>query len=673
MTDVAPKKLHLAFHGRIIDSLGIQMYQSPVAAVAELIANAWDADATTVEVSLPEELAEGAEIVIRDNGDGMTFAQCQSRYLNVGRNRRLSEGEKSPQGRPFLGRKGIGKFAGFGIARVVRIDTVSKETGERTVFELDLNKLRSDEFVSSTEREIDVLTAEGPDDSRRVAPGTTIYLGSLLLHRRMAPDAFARSMARRFVLAQQADSFQVTINGLELPQEADPIGNRIEFTFPGAYAGDEKPEDLSITEDRWAHEKLGDGQEVSWQIKFTEKPIGDEELRGVAVYCGVKLAQAPFFFLLSGGLAGQHGQQYMTGRVKADYLDQLGTDIITTERQRINWEEDTANRLLVWGQERLKQLLALWQQRRAEGKIRTIEARLADFSKRIDRLKPSERKVVKQALLRIASVAAIEQTQFEELAGAVLTAWEGGRLRDIIEQVARMETMDAGVLVSVLAEHQVLTALHVAEAVKLKLELVDGLRRRIAARELETAVRDYIAANPWLISPRWETFQVERGIANLVQDALAESGINNDVDWRGRVDLALSSGSQLLILEFMRPGLTVDRSHIDRFQRYVDTLRIRVGANTGLGFRDVTGLLVADRLHLRSEDRILIERIAKDGMLCEEWGTLLGQAEKQWGEFLFALAERAPDDDRVRALIDTEPPADPASADTAKGNLKSPS
>jgi hypothetical protein len=82
------------------------------------------------------------------------------------------------------------------------------------------------------------------------------------------------------------------------------------------------------------------------------------------------------------------------------------------------------------------------------------------------------------------------------LAGAVLTAWEGGRLRDIIEQVARMETMDAEVLVSVRSEHQVLTALHVAEAVKLKLGVVDGLRRRIPARDLETAVRNYVAATP---------------------------------------------------------------------------------------------------------------------------------------------------------------------------------
>jgi hypothetical protein len=49
------KKLHLTFHGRIIDSLGIQMYQSPVAAVAELIANAWDADARQVAVTLPAD------------------------------------------------------------------------------------------------------------------------------------------------------------------------------------------------------------------------------------------------------------------------------------------------------------------------------------------------------------------------------------------------------------------------------------------------------------------------------------------------------------------------------------------------------------------------------------------------------------------------------------------
>lgn len=594
------KKLHLTFHGRIIDSLGIQMYQSPVAAVAELIANAWDADATQVAVTLPADSAASAELVVQDNGAGMTFTECQERYLNVGRNRRLADGERTPGGRPLLGRKGIGKFAGFGIARIVEIETVSSETGERTVFSLDLQKLRSDEFVGES-REIDVLAAEGPDDTRKGAAGTAIRLRSLVYGRRPGADSFVRSMARRFVLAQHVAKFQVTVNDLELPEEADPIGNRVEFVFPRDYVTDEKPPDLTLSRDGWGREEIATGETIEWQIKFTEKPIGEEELRGVAVYCGVKLAQAPFFFLLSGGLAGQHGQQYLTGRVRADYLDRLDADIITTERQRINWEEETAGRLLDWGQRRLKQLLALWQQRRAESKMRAVEAKLANFSRRIDRLKASEARVVKRALLRIASIAAIDQSQFEDLAGAILTAWEGGRLREIIEQVARMETMDAGVLVSVLAEHQVLTALHVAEAVKLKVEMVDGLRRRIAGRELENDIRDFIAANPWLISPEWETFQIERRIRRLVEDALAESGIKDDTDWNGRVDLALSSGTQLLVLEFMRPGLTVDRNHIDRFQRYVDILRTRVDANTTLGFQDITGLLVADKLHRRPE------------------------------------------------------------------------
>src|SRR4051812_1265512 len=97
------KKLHLAFHGRIIDSLGIQMYQSPVAAVAELIANAWDADAPAVEVTLPDHVGDTAELIIKDTGAGMTFADCQAKYLNVGRNRRIEEGDKSAAGRPLLG------------------------------------------------------------------------------------------------------------------------------------------------------------------------------------------------------------------------------------------------------------------------------------------------------------------------------------------------------------------------------------------------------------------------------------------------------------------------------------------------------------------------------------------------------------------------------------------
>ncbi len=107
----------------------------------------------------------------------------------------------------------------------------------------------------------------------------------------------------------------------------------------------------------------------------------------------------------------------------------------------------------------------------------------------------------------------------------------------------------------------------------------------------------------------------------------------------------------------MRPGLTIDRNHIDRFQRYIDILRTRIGANTDLGFRDITGLMVADRLQRNPEDQLAFTRMAAYGMHCSEWGVLLDKAEAQWKDFLFVLAERAPDDDRVRALTVSELPA----------------
>ena len=45
-----PEFLELGFHGRIIEHIGIQMYQSPTAALAEIVSNAWDADATRVDI-----------------------------------------------------------------------------------------------------------------------------------------------------------------------------------------------------------------------------------------------------------------------------------------------------------------------------------------------------------------------------------------------------------------------------------------------------------------------------------------------------------------------------------------------------------------------------------------------------------------------------------------------
>lgn len=386
-------------------------------------------------------------------------------------------------------------------------------------------------------------------------------------------------------------------------------------------------------------------------MSFYERPISDEELQGISIFSHGKLAQSPFFFNLAGGLGGQHGQEYLSGRVEADYLDELEIDLIAPERQRINWQHAESEPLLAWGQGRVRTLLRIWQKRRVELKVQLIETRVdLPFSTRLNRLPHHEQKIVREALKKLAAIPSIDNDEFAELGEGLLLAWEGGRLKELINAVATTEDMSERELVKILVEARVLTALHTAEAVKAKLLVIAGLHERVRNKELENAVRDYIAKDPWLISPKWELYRKEIGVLHLVKEAIAEVNLDETADWQGRVDLVLSSGDTLLILEFMRPGLKVDWNHIERFDQYITAIRVKLRANTGAQFKNVVGYLVADKLEKSAMVINRLERMAKEDMFATDWETLLRQAASQWKDFFGVLAARAPEDERLVAL-----------------------
>ena len=82
---------------------------------AELVANAWDANATKVKITIPDTPIDEAtsEIIISDNGIGMSDENVRYKYLIIGRDRRADEKtDVTPgtNGRKIMGRKGIGKF-----------------------------------------------------------------------------------------------------------------------------------------------------------------------------------------------------------------------------------------------------------------------------------------------------------------------------------------------------------------------------------------------------------------------------------------------------------------------------------------------------------------------------------------------------------------------------------
>lgn len=645
----APGKiLRLRFHGKIIEHLGIQMYQSPVNAIAELIANSWDADAKRVDITLPDSVGDGAVFSIRDNGGGMTFEECEEYYLRVGRNRRGDDpDDKTAAGRPVLGRKGIGKFAGFGIARIVTLDTISGETGERTKFQLNLDEITGGEYVSTQGKEIEVLEYEGPDPSRKDRSGTTVELKELTIRRTPNPPRFSMSMARRFSLQKETAEFEIRVNGQTLPEAYDAAG--FQYVFPRDLP-DEMKDGKLITDEGWGVETIADSHEIKWRFLFHEDTIDEEELKGIAVFTKGKLAQRPFLFNIIGGLRGQHGVEYLAGQVIADYIDSLPEDLIATERQRINWEHDETRPLLDWGNEQLRECLKAWVDLRAMEKTRKLEEKVLGFAGRLNQLQKHERRTVKGALTSLAKVSTLSDAQFEELGDAVLTAWERGRLRDLVHEIAEAEGLTESQLLEILREAKVLTALQTLEVVATKVEAIQSLQARIQRQDLENEVRDFLAENPWLISPEWETFQRERGLRSLLGEA-AEGAYEGKGIYAGRVDLALGSGSQLLVIELVRPGKKVDWDHLSRFERYVTTISERLKASTSGRFNRVTGYLISDSLENTPELLQKVRSMERDDMLASDWKALLDKAEAKWRDVLEILGDRGGEDARIREYL----------------------
>ena len=75
----------------LIRTLG-DIVRLPDVALTELVANAWDAGASRVDITIPSDRDE--MLVISDNGIGLTTEQFHSRWMKLSYNRIKHQGEK---------------------------------------------------------------------------------------------------------------------------------------------------------------------------------------------------------------------------------------------------------------------------------------------------------------------------------------------------------------------------------------------------------------------------------------------------------------------------------------------------------------------------------------------------------------------------------------------------
>ena len=124
------EKLSFTVDAELLRELGERLVGQPHIALAELIKNSYDADATQVTIRfLPDkDYPDRDYIEVSDNGHGMTFEDFRDSWMRIGTTHKRASRSKNLR-RQMTGSKGVGRLAVQFLANKMTIKTVPKNNG----------------------------------------------------------------------------------------------------------------------------------------------------------------------------------------------------------------------------------------------------------------------------------------------------------------------------------------------------------------------------------------------------------------------------------------------------------------------------------------------------------------------------------------------------------------
>ena len=342
--------LQLKFDPRTIEHLGIKMYSQLPYALAELVANAYDAGASNVMINLYDKDSNAKSILISDDGDGMSYEEVRDNFLVIGRKRRdTDESRINSKGRRITGKKGLGKLSLFGIGKIITIETTKAGESQKTKFTLDWDNILNEPsgVYRPTEKRIK------KEDIKE--KGTKIILSKLSRLTDFDLLSTALSLSKLF------NCFDSDFNILISKNDEEPIL----LTREMRYAGINKEFEWDIQEIvSYLKTDYKYKKDLKGTIISSKNPM-KQDLRGITLYVNGRLANTPGFFGVS---EAGHTFSYISGWIDADFLDEFDKDLISTDRQSISWDLPEAEELKDYLQSIVRFLVRDWSSKRKKAK-----------------------------------------------------------------------------------------------------------------------------------------------------------------------------------------------------------------------------------------------------------------------------------------------------------------
>ena len=588
----------------VVDHLGINMYTSLPPVISEIVANSYDADATKVEIIIPEiEITENSTILIRDNGSGMTYDELNSAYLKIGRNRRNDIGnDKSPiHHRKILGRKGLGKLSVFGVAKTVEIQTIKDKN--KVVFEMNIDDIKQSPSGKYKPRLLcDEITTE--------ENGVMVTLKKLKRKQRINLDIIRRGLAQRFSVI--SPTFDVIVNGISLTTEERNLKASVEYI--------QKFENIEIKENS--------GWKVTgWIGTLPNTARGDID-RGIVILTRGKLVQEPTLFGVTGGK--ELAYSYMVGEIHADFLDDQN-DLIATYRSSIVWESEEGLALKIWIQKTITDFSYEWARRRISEREQIVKDD-PELKKWLGSLDRHEKKVAGKVIRAITADETLPKERVLELANYMRSSFEIQAFRDLAAEISETPTEEDTKLLNLFFEWQFIETKEMLKVFEGRLATIEKFQSFIDsnAREVPT-IHKFFKEFPWVLDPRWTDLQDEVTYSQLLRDNFPDTDLE---EGDRRIDFICTGFNDTIhVVELKRPHHRIGKKELDQIRDYVIFIQGHLGTDPH-GYVAAAGYLVCGDIQRSDAVRKLIDMYAQNRIYVRKYGELLSRAKKIHQEFI---------------------------------------
>ena len=631
----ASKKYTLQIELGVLDHLASNLYSNVPAVMTEMVANAWDADATEVEISV--DLNAG-KIEVSDNGFGMSAKDINKKFLTVGyRKREEPEGDLTPGGRPVMGRKGVGKLAPFSIAESIAV--YSRNKNEKS------GLLMTTEGIREAKQRRRPYHPTVRDSSPLIPKiGTRIVLAELKMERFRRPNLRER-LARRFSVIGTPE-FRVKLDGVEITSK--DRGDLEALQYVWSIGNWKKPEWCPAKRDASLPEKL-EGWGKNWKVrgwigtsrkpKDLEKASGN--LNGIVVLARGRLFQEN---ILANFNDGRHYTKYLTGQIEVDFLDDGLVDMATSDRQRLIEDDERYVHLQSYLKSVLNKLEADWSTWRSLDDPDDVVERYPQVKKWVESMDNERHK--KDARKLIGSVERLELSDSEkaEVLKHSIFGFERMKLKGKTEELADAMELSEAAVVKLFSDQDALEASIYRDIVKGRLAEIQLLRDAIDRNAKEKVIQELLFERMWLLDPSWErakgTEQIEKQFKKLFPKP---ANSKDEEASKGRFDITYRTvPGKHVIVELKRAGRSIKLQELyEQGIQYVDELRrllekhghVKEGITPDIEVIFVLGDRVSEQHDRPDRYKKMMEAISVGSRVCT-YEELVTQALAAYQEYL---------------------------------------